>query len=543
MISQFQEYFLQNFQNASYEIIKKSSMLLLFILILVAIAIPYSIVAFFIYSPVMGALAFIGMIVTSSSLFFLRKGNYLVASNITIFCSWMILTLLALFPIIEQGRPLSILTRNTVIILLAVILFSQNKLPILIYFTINFVLLLVLAFGIIPSSAINNESFAIKHLVGDIALIGLGIGFSLLIFHVKQNSLLKALQELKQNKDSYKRLENIFHSSQKGLEVGKTLTTSSENTLKTIEKIENYLLEIKNDVLQYGKEIDGTLSITNTMVQHSKHVKKAYDEQEMVVNETTANIEDMIEAISSTTRLANEKQNTINLLIDTIQKGKNEINNSVNSIENVNKSAKDIANIITLIGNIANRTNVLAINAAIEASHAGDAGKGFSVVANEIRKLADQTNQNASAIGEFISKTTADINIADDMSKKVSSYFKDIHDEIIEITGAMSQVISNMDNISQKTNNILSSVNELRIIANVVKQSIKEMDQLVDENNSSVENISKLSKYIQNNVINLNDNFNIITKEAKGVDQIGKKTMENLAYLDKEIEKAKSTNL
>ncbi len=130
-------------------------------------------------------------------------------------------------------------------------------------------------------------------------------------------------------------------------------------------------------------------------------------------------------------------------------------------ILDVAKQTDSILEITGVIDNIASQTNLLAMNAAIEAAHAGEAGKGFAVVADEIRKLAESSGQNSRAITELLERISQAIRNATDSSGETRNSFGQIQGEVDVMVNAFSEIASSMSEMSAGATQVLAATGEL----------------------------------------------------------------------------------
>ena len=144
------------------------------------------------------------------------------------------------------------------------------------------------------------------------------------------------------------------------------------------------------------------------------------------VEESTASVNEMIASLKNLDKMTNARRESASRLVETAKNGGEKLSNTVEVVRNINNSIGSISDMIKIIDGIAAQTNLLAMNAAIEAAHAGDAGRGFAVVADEIRSLAETTSNNSQEIGSIIRDVMEKIHIAAESSEDTIQAFQDI---------------------------------------------------------------------------------------------------------------------
>jgi len=214
------------------------------------------------------------------------------------------------------------------------------------------------------------------------------------------------------------------------------------------------------------------------MEQLNGHV----NEQAAAVTESAAAIEEMVANIQSvTTSLSRNADHVGNLQVAS-EVGHTSLNEVVFDIREIANQSASLLEINTVMQNIASQTNLLSMNAAIEAAHAGEAGKGFAVVAGEIRKLAESSSQQSKTTSTALKKIKGAIDKMTRSTENVLDKFNAIDDGIKTVTEHERGVLNAMEEQKEGSQQILRAIGQLSDITQRVKSDTQQMVSQHEEN-------------------------------------------------------------
>ena len=258
-------------------------------------------------------------------------------------------------------------------------------------------------------------------------------------------------------------------------DVGYELSSNMNETAASINQISANINSIRRLTESQSESVDQTKSSMEGITVNIQNLNGLVEEQSANVTQSSSSIEEMLSNISSVTSLLLKNAEIMVALTKASETGQVDLNSVSASIRSVAKESENLLEVSSVIQGIASQTNLLAMNAAIEAAHAGEAGKGFSVVADEIRKLAESSGLQANTVSSVLKKIMESMGQISESTDIVLRHFEDI-DRKIRSVSDQERVISNaMEEQTTGSKQVLEAIEHLNDITSKVRTGSSEM--------------------------------------------------------------------
>ncbi len=274
--------------------------------------------------------------------------------------------------------------------------------------------------------------------------------------------------------DFIQKVQNILKVVINSSNQNRTIANHLEKTVLSLESKSKNQNDVLSETVQEGTTMRDALTIAITEAQQGK-------ENLLQSNE---NLKDT--------------QNDILTLVDKVQNSAQAQMEIAQGLNQLSQDAAQVKDILTVISDIADQTNLLALNAAIEAARAGEHGRGFAVVADEVRKLAERTQKSLSEINATVNVIVQSIVESSTQMNENSSEIEELASISINVGEKINQTVEIMSQSAQMSENILDGYRENAQKTDTIIQKIQDVSQLSNENIQTIEDVAKASDEIRN---------------------------------------------
>jgi methyl-accepting chemotaxis protein len=254
------------------------------------------------------------------------------------------------------------------------------------------------------------------------------------------------------------------------------LASNMEETASSVTQITATTESVKRHVDAEGNSVREVSSTVETMLKSIDNLNTLIEDQVAGVSQSSASIEEIVANITSVTRNVDKMSDSFGELLTVSDDGKNKLNAVNEIVKDIKNQSSKLSEANTVIKTIAGQTNLLAMNAAIEAAHAGDSGRGFSVVADEIRKLAEMAADQSSEISADINSITQSIDTMVISTDTAETVFGTILSLITEVNAIEQEIRSSMIEQSKGSQQTFEALNHIKEISENVKNRSQEMN-------------------------------------------------------------------
>jgi methyl-accepting chemotaxis protein len=322
-------------------------------------------------------------------------------------------------------------------------------------------------------------------------------------------------------------------------DTGEELTINMNNNKKFIDEINRNIQVMRDQVLSQADKVKATSDTMDHIITGLEDLNEHITVQADSVAQSSSAIEEMLANIQSVTQTLIRNTANINTLTESSQAGRIDLQKVAADIKEITQESENLLQINAVMETIASQTNLLSMNAAIEAAHAGEAGKGFAVVASEIRKLAENSSAQSKTIGAVLKKIKSMIDTITNSTSTLLERFAVIEQEVQTVSDQESQIRNAMEEQGEGSRQILEAVTQLNNVTSEVRRASSEMTKGSKSVITQSSDLKKITSEVAGSMDEMTQSADEISNAITRVQEISRENQENIDELSTEVARFK----
>jgi len=336
-----------------------------------------------------------------------------------------------------------------------------------------------------------------------------------------------------------KMISSIKSQSGELSDIGSDLASNMTETASAMNEITANIQSTKTRAVNQSASVTETKATMEQVTANIGKLNQHVESQAAAVSQSSSSIEEMLANIQSVTSTLVKNTANVKELQESSETGRSSLQEVATDIQEIARESEGLMEINSVMENIASQTNLLSMNAAIEAAHAGDAGRGFAVVADEIRKLAESSGEQSKTIGNVLMKIKDSIEKITRSTEKVLDKFEVIDQRVKTVAEQEENIRNAMEEQSQGSKQILQASAQVNNVTQQVKSGSIEMLEGSKEVIQEAKNLEKPTQEITNGMNEMAIGAEEVNKAVNSVNDLTGKTKENISSLVQSVSRFK----
>ncbi|EMB20882.1 hypothetical protein HMPREF9723_01513 [Treponema denticola OTK] len=338
---------------------------------------------------------------------------------------------------------------------------------------------------------------------------------------------------------SHTMIVTLKEESDKMNTIGSRLSSSMEETAAAIKQIGENVKGVKEKAMSQAAGVTETVATVEQINGRLSRLVSSIEMQAESINESSAVITHMAENTVQIGKTLDENNELIKTVYGQTKEGKDGARTANEIVKQIAEKSESLLEASQIIQNIASQTNLLAMNAAIEAAHAGESGKGFAVVADEIRKLAEGSNLQGKQIAAVIKETTEIIRNITEAGSRAEKTFIDVYELVSQISEKEDSILEVMREQEENGRQVLDAIKRINGVTSEIDSASAEMLEGGTQIEQEMQKLAEITLETTDSMNEIASGADQITAAVAEVSDITQKNKTSIENLSNEVSKFK----
>lgn len=333
-----------------------------------------------------------------------------------------------------------------------------------------------------------------------------------------------------------KRLELMQESASKAqgtaYETSLVISKTAEETIASLHKLEGLVSGTADGIVVLNQALNDTSRSNDKIVESQGLARVALASYAREVATESAAVEALYSSVTSLAESSRAKRKMVEKLLGLSSEAETRLASILRASDRMMDAAGRVSKLSSLITEVSDQTNLLAMNASIEAAHAGSAGKGFAVIAKQVRALSLEAAEGSQTISATLVEAGKSISETTNAAGAAVQFFRSVSDDLREIATIFEELLAGMQSMAKEASEILDSVRRIEVSNARTEEAVKTSESSIEQAKYSLETVLELASTIQSDSLSMMKAYHEMRAVAEGVRELGVRNIDRLAAKD-----------